>query len=252
MALPVSVELRERIIAWRYELHLPIDAIITLSGRCERTVHYVLKTFRDYNQVNNPFTQPRSRKRILDHDDLNYIESILLAEPALFLDEIQNKLRTARDVEVSISTISRTLCHLTLTHKAVAKEAMERNEHLHATWQIAMAQYDPCQIVCIDEAGVDDHTNIHRCGWAPIGQACMRWTSFLRGKKYSILPALSLDGIVALDIFEGSVNRDRFIGFLRDHLVRLHIVKVVYFINLAILGPEPEPVSDGPECSGDG
>ena len=174
MALPVSVELCERIIAWRYELHLPIDTIVALSGHCERTVHYVLKTFRVHNQVNNPFTQPRGCKHILDRDDLNYIESILLAEPALFLDEIQNKLCTAWDVEVSILTISRTLHQLALTHKAVAKEATERNEHLRATWQVAMAQYDPRQIVCIDEAGVDDHTNIRRHGWAPIGQACVR------------------------------------------------------------------------------
>jgi hypothetical protein len=129
-----------------------------------------------------------------------------LAEPAFFLDEIQNKLHNAQDVEVSISTISWTLHQLLLIHKAVAKEAMKRNEHLCATWQIAMAQNDPSQIVCIDEAGVDDHTNVHRHGWTLIGQTCMCRTSFLRGKKYSILPALSLDSIVTLDIFEGSVN----------------------------------------------
>ena len=206
MALPVSVELCEHIIAWQYELHLSIDTIVALSGHCERTVHYVLKTFQVHNQVNNLFIQPRSCKRILDCNDLNYIESILLAEPALFLDEIQNKLCIAWDIEVLISIISQTLHQLTLTHKAVAKKAMERNGHLHATWQVAMVQYDPHQIVCIDEARVDDHTNIHRHGWAPIGQACMCRTSFLWGKKYSILPALSLDGIIALDIFKGSVN----------------------------------------------
>jgi hypothetical protein len=89
---------------------------------------------------------------------LNYIESILLAEPALFLDEIQDKLHAVRDIEVSISTHSHTLNRLTITHKAVAKEAMEQNEHLHATWQVVMAQYDACQHVFIDEARVDDHT----------------------------------------------------------------------------------------------
>ncbi|KDQ54004.1 hypothetical protein JAAARDRAFT_104822, partial [Jaapia argillacea MUCL 33604] len=32
-------------------------------------------------------------------------------------------------------------------------------------------------------------------------------------QRFSVLPALSIDGIVALDIFEGSVNKDRFISF---------------------------------------
>jgi hypothetical protein len=49
--------------------------------------------------------------------------------------------------------------------------------------------------------------------------ACVCHTSFSRGRKYSILPALSVDGIVALDIFEGSVNQEHFLTFLRNHLV---------------------------------
>ncbi|KAI0039485.1 hypothetical protein FA95DRAFT_1504116, partial [Auriscalpium vulgare] len=32
--------------------------------------------------------------------------------------------------------------------------------------------------------------------------------------RYSILPALAVDGIIALDIFEDSVNKDRFLSFL--------------------------------------
>jgi len=82
-----------------------------------------------------------------------------------------------------------------------------------------MAQYDPQQLVFVHEAGVDDQTNLCRYGWALLGQACVCHTSFLRGRKYSILPALSVDGIVALDIFEGSVNREHFLTFLRNHLV---------------------------------
>ncbi|KAJ6548286.1 hypothetical protein B0H10DRAFT_1651243, partial [Mycena sp. CBHHK59/15] len=33
---------------------------------------------------------------------------------------------------------------------------------------------------------------------------------------YSILPALTTEGIVALDIFEGSVTKEHFLGFLRE------------------------------------
>jgi len=154
---------------------------------------------------------------------LNYVESILQAEPPRFSDEIQDKLRTVRDVEVLISTLSCTLNRLAITHKAVAKEAMERNEHLRATWQVVMAQYDARQLVFVDESGVDDHTNIRTNGWAPLGQARVRRTTSMRGRKYSILPALSYDGILALDIFEGSVNREHFISFLRDHLVCLFL-----------------------------
>jgi hypothetical protein len=58
-----------------------------------------------------------------------------------------------------------------------------------------MAQYGH-GLVFVDEAGMDDR-------WAPLGQVCVRRTSFLRGQKYSIIPALSFDRILVLDIFEG-------------------------------------------------
>ncbi|KZP06825.1 hypothetical protein FIBSPDRAFT_655224, partial [Athelia psychrophila] len=34
--------------------------------------------------------------------------------------------------------------------------------------------------------------------------------------RYSILPILTLDGIIAHDIFEGSVTSERFVKFLRE------------------------------------
>ncbi|KAF8837048.1 hypothetical protein BDN67DRAFT_909949 [Paxillus ammoniavirescens] len=37
--------------------------------------------------------------------------------------------------------------------------------------------------------------------------------------RYSILPALTLDGIIAYDIIEGSVTGERFIQFLKDHVM---------------------------------
>ena len=54
MAPPVSLELRERIVVWRYELHMPIRDIARLSNRCDKTVHNVLKFYQEYNQFTGP------------------------------------------------------------------------------------------------------------------------------------------------------------------------------------------------------
>ena len=42
---------------------------------------------------------------------------------------------------------------------------------------------------------------------------------FPAGQKFSILPALSLDGILTLEIFEGYVNQEHFLIFLQNYLV---------------------------------
>ncbi|KIK82784.1 hypothetical protein PAXRUDRAFT_73402, partial [Paxillus rubicundulus Ve08.2h10] len=47
---------------------------------------------------------------------------------------------------------------------------------------------------------------------------------------YSVLPALDCDGIVALDIFEGSITKEIFIYFLREQVAPL-------------LNPFPHPCS---------
>ncbi|KAI0048886.1 hypothetical protein FA95DRAFT_1490142 [Auriscalpium vulgare] len=57
-------------------------------------------------------------------------------------------------------------------------------------------------------------------GWAAIGRACVRRATFVRGQRYSILPALTYEGIIALDIFEGSVNKEKFVQFLEEELAQ--------------------------------
>ena len=71
---------------------------------------------------------------------------------------IQDKLHTSQDVEISIYTLSQTISHLDMTNKHITKKTIECDELLCATWQVEMAQYNPRQIVFIDEAGVDNHT----------------------------------------------------------------------------------------------
>ncbi|KAF9538412.1 hypothetical protein CPC08DRAFT_612093, partial [Agrocybe pediades] len=36
--------------------------------------------------------------------------------------------------------------------------------------------------------------------------------------RYSVLPALTSEGMIALDIFEGSVNKERFIQFITEQV----------------------------------
>jgi hypothetical protein len=93
MAPPISNELRECMIYWRHELHMPISEIVRLSKRSERAIYQVLSNFEQYNQSTNPFIRPRGRKRILERGDLEYLDGLLSSQPGLYLDEIQDKLR---------------------------------------------------------------------------------------------------------------------------------------------------------------
>ena len=96
---------------------------------------------------------------------------------------------------------------------------MERNKLLGATWQVEHGDIPAEYFVWLDESSIDDHTNQCTNGWAVSGHACGCHAMFIWGQWYSVLPALMSKGYIALDIFEGSVNKGRFIHFLEEQLV---------------------------------
>jgi hypothetical protein len=102
------------------------------------------------------------------------------------------------------------------------------------TWQAEIGLYPPENFVWLDESLSDDITMHCTSRWASMGQACVRQATFLQGKRYSILPALTLDGVIAMDLFEGSVTKEKFMSFLQNHLVcnlapfYLHFIDSLY------------------------
>lgn len=221
MAPRIPEALRKRILVWHHEqLKTPAE-LATLAGCSLRTVYYILSYDRDYGTHNNPFARIVGRSRALSFGDLNFLVSIIAAKPKVFLDELQDELFTYRQVEVSIPTISRALQRWEISNKAVSTAALERNELLRATWQAEYGDIPAEYCVWLDESSVDDFTNQRKNGWSDVGQASICRDTFIRGQRYSVLPALTADGLIALDIFEGSVNKDLFIQFINEQVVSL-------------------------------
>ena len=62
---------------------------------------------------------------------------------------------------------------------------------------------------------------------------------FVRGKRYTMLPALSLDGILALDVMEDSCSKERFQNFILTQIVSIlfmqlnkeHLFRALYFVS---------------------
>jgi len=103
---------------------------------------------------------------------------------------------------------------MALSQKKVSPAAIERNELLRVTWQAAYADIPADYTVWLDESSVDNRTNQRQMGWAEVGQACVCREIFIRGQRYSVLPAFTWEGYIALDIFEGAINKEKFITFL--------------------------------------
>ena len=109
MAPHTTAEMHERMVFWHSELGKSNSEIALLASCSEHIVCDVLRIHQDYDVVCNSFAQPHGGHRSLDTSDLNYISSLLAANPCLYLDELQDQLATGRGIHVSIATISWTV-----------------------------------------------------------------------------------------------------------------------------------------------
>ncbi|CAG8838061.1 2077_t:CDS:2, partial [Gigaspora margarita] len=80
----------------------------------------------------------------------------------------------------------------------LTKIAKEHNELLRSAF---MARE---QLIFLDESAKDERTITHSYGYSNINTQAVKRVVFVHGKHYTILLALTLDGIIAVDIMEDS------------------------------------------------
>jgi transposase len=125
--VPLSDDLKDRIVKWYYEDQETMKEI-AVQARCSiGTISNVLRLYREYGEFKDPFRQRTGRPSKLSEADLKFLDAIVVANPSLYLDEIQQKLKDVREVEVSIATLARALASLELTRKQITKAASERD-----------------------------------------------------------------------------------------------------------------------------
>lgn len=220
MTPAISVDLKQRIVNLYNHEDWSMQEIADTLHVSKGLVSKVIGIHRDYGSVIDPTKQCTGRPPYFNDDDHAFLQQTLAANHTLYLDEIQDRLAKVRNLHVSVATISRALRNEGMSWKGVSKAALERDEELRMLWRLEMVEYsDPELFVFLDESAVDNHTIQRNHGWSQMGIPCVSRGAFLRGTRFSILPALTIDGIIALDIFEGSVNKEKFIGFLKDSVV---------------------------------
>lgn len=218
----LSNDLKARIPELK-KLGYSIKEICTVLGIKKTTVYDTLAYQHNYNVPFNPHREEltRGRLRILSSTDLSFIKSLLHCNGMLYLDEIQALLLERRGIDVSIPTLSRTMQRMQYSKKRVSARAIERNEAKRAAYldMISELAPDPEMLMFTDESAKDERTSSRPMGWSNIGDRCVSRRVFVRGKRFSILPLLSLDGIIAYDVIEGSVTADKFLSFIRNMVV---------------------------------
>jgi hypothetical protein len=109
-------------------------------------------------------------------------------------------------------------------------KALERNDRDHAVYMNCIGELVPDleMLMLGDEASKDKRTSNRRRGWSRQGTRCVQRKNFVRGRRFSILPILTLDAIVVHNIIEGLLTTEIFFRFLRKLMVCEVITFCIY------------------------
>ncbi|GAW03714.1 related to Ant1 transposase-Aspergillus niger [Lentinula edodes] len=140
----------------------------------------------------------------------------------MYLDEIRRELDERRGVLASTPTLWRILKFSGYTLKKITKVAIERDARKRAQFRLNYARlYRADQLIFVDESSFDRRTPYRRRGWAVSGRRVYKSTFFVRGRRYSLLPALASTGIIYAKVIEGSFTALRFYAFIEALLTRM-------------------------------
>lgn len=130
--------------------------ITKLAGCFISTVYKILRLYRLHDQLNNSYAcQHEGQPCALTTPDFTYLISLIQNNPTLYLNEMQEQLSQNRAVDVSITTLSRSLCRLAYSHKQLTWEAWEWDKLLHATWQAAHAHIPKEYFLWLNKSSID-------------------------------------------------------------------------------------------------
>ena len=74
------------------------------------------------------------------------------------------------------------------------------------------------QLIFIDESGINARSGERTHGWSQKGHVIPYPVTYGRAENYSVLPALTVDGYIACNVYQGAVNRATFKKFIEDLL----------------------------------
>lgn len=228
MPNPYSVDLRWRIIWVHLTRSLSAAEISTLFSVSERTVQRYIALFRQTGDI-EPRLRVHGPSKTLGQLEQLTLLHLILENHGIYLYEIQAKLERLYRTRISVATICRTLRFIGCSRQVMRRIALQQSDTSRARFMADIAVYDPRMFIWIDETGSHRGNTLRRYGFSIRGTPVCDRRLLVRGKRYSAIPVMSLDGIHDVFVTEGTVNGEVFTDFLKQCV--LPVLKPFNYVN---------------------
>jgi transposase len=201
-------------------VHQEMKGAVKSRNKIRDTILYWL--MHGITPAQRPEAGKRGRRVIQTHREM--IKKAVDSNAALYLDEIADYLEVHAEVTYSLASISRALKKMNYVRRVLRTRASQRDMVRHARCRARLRQYNPRQLLFIDETHQDDRQARRLRGWAEKGRVPTVFEP-LNGNRYTVIAACNLWGfetraceIIQLKPHVG-VGGARFAQWVRTHLV---------------------------------
>ena len=162
-------------------------------------------------------SRPECRKL----DDLHelFIMGLICENPSLYIGEICSKIAEVTNITISTSTVCRVIHRNGMTRKKIKAVAKQRCSIYRGDFMAQVLQYSRNFFVWTDEVGTDRRDQLRKFGYALRGKPAICHRILTRGKRVSVMTAMTSSGVLAYETTTGSVNGDKFVDFIRGRLI---------------------------------
>lgn len=183
----------------------------------------IIKIRRNLKQWGTPYpprTQRLGRPATLRSFQRRRFQEFLRDRPGAYLEEMKIWLFDEFDISTSTGTIYRELTAMRWSRKIAIKQAREQSDALRRVFRARVAQnYTAAQIVALDESACNERTGDRKYGWSPINSSVKLSYSFKRSERWSLLPAMTVDGYLSFTIFQGAITAEILMDFLEHQVL---------------------------------
>ena len=201
-----------------------LQEICRIADMSRATFYRALRQYEEEGAVHIHKSKKRGRPREYVRADIMYLKSLVMRTPTYYLRDFQKKLSQNRFLDLSESTLHRIFKRESFSHKKAEKRAAEQDEEEVARFIYSISRYKTAQLSYLDESAKDERTYFKLYGRAPIGMPVEVEAPFVRGDRYTLLPAMDAHGIYAVKVVLGSMDRDLFMDFLEYDVVSMDFI----------------------------
>jgi transposase len=218
----ISADLKQRALWLLANGYVP-DEVWTILNTSTRSIQRWANNMDTHGHVLPPLNPLQGRQHSLNSIHIYGLIAVIQASPAMYLDELQDWLALEHDVLISKTALHNNIQAAGLTYKLLRRRAAERDELAREQWrEDVRVNFVATQMVWMDESSKDDRTIYRHYGRAATGERAVIDTQFVRGQRYSILPAMTIDGYIATRIISRSVEGEEFFDFIVEDVVCGH------------------------------